>query len=252
VSSFRGEHYTVVSKHYNLVQHTDLFDRACEAMEAAQIGLGQVGVQLTLSVCGSKMALTFTFPKHFDFDPGDGHVLKLSFHCVNSVDARCRLRIMLGWFRFICGNGLIVGTARLVQRFVHNHLELPDLNSLLVEGLRCAEAEKSLFAKWIKKPINWNQLQKWTDAELRRGWGPLAAARVYFICETGHDGRFAKPGERALPHRKSMIRTANVPGAPSQAKSIYDVANVAVAAAISAGVGTVATTVEPRPCLTPS
>jgi len=66
------------------------------------------------------MALTFTLPDEFDFNPGDGHVLNLSLQCVNSVDGRCRLRIMLGWFRFICGNGLVVGTARSSQRFIHN------------------------------------------------------------------------------------------------------------------------------------
>jgi hypothetical protein len=71
------------------------------------------------------MALTFTLPKDSDFDPGDGHVLNLSFHVVNSVDGRCRLRIMLGWLRFICGNGLVVGTAMLNQRFVHNEYLKP-------------------------------------------------------------------------------------------------------------------------------
>jgi len=108
-----------VSKTYRLIQHTDLFQQAYDALKGASVDVQRVSGELTLSAYGSKMALTFTLPDEFDFNPGDGHVLNLSLQCVNSVDGRCRLRIMLGWFRFICGNGLVVGTARLSQRFIH-------------------------------------------------------------------------------------------------------------------------------------
>lgn len=214
-----------VSKHYTLVQHTDLFERACDALRAASIDLQKVSGQLTLSAYGSKMVLTFTLPDSFDFDPGDGHVLKLSYHCVNSVDGQCRLRIMLGWFRFICGNGLVVGTAQLSQRFVHNEfLDLPDLTAILTEGLKSAEKDRASFMKWIGMPIERNRLVKWIDGRLREELGPLAAARVHLICETGQDGRFAKPAEKAPPHRKSMIQTGCVPGAPKKAENAYHIA----------------------------
>lgn len=215
----------IVSKHYKLIQHTDLFASACEAIKTASIDLGKVSAQLTLSAYGSKMALTFTLPKKFDFDPGDGQVLNLSFHSVNSVDGRCRLRIMLGWFRFICGNGLVVGTAQLSRRFIHSeYLDLPDLTSILAEGLKSAETEKASFISWMRMPVEENRLEKWTDGPLREEWGPLAAARVHLICETGQDGRFAKPGEKAPPHRKSMIQTGCVPGAPKKAGNAYHIA----------------------------
>jgi len=109
-----------VSKTFRLIQHTDLFKQAYDALKGASVDVQRVSGELTLSAYGSKMALTFTLPNEFDFDPGDGHALNLSLQCVNSLDGRCRLRIMLGWFRFICGNGLVVGTARLSQRFIHN------------------------------------------------------------------------------------------------------------------------------------
>jgi hypothetical protein len=213
-----------VSKRYKLVQHSDVFEKACEALKKASIERDRVRGELTMSVYGSKMALTLTLPKEFDFDPGDGHVLKLSFHSVNSVDGSCRLRIMLGWFRFICGNGLVVGTAQLTQRFTHNeYLELPDLTEILADGLKSAEEEKQCLANWLNLRIDENRLAEWTDGPLRDGWGPLAAARVYLICQTGHDGYFAKPNERAPAHCKSMVQTLHVPGAPKKAENAYHV-----------------------------
>lgn len=132
---------------------------------------------------------------------------------------------MLGWFRFICGNGLVVGTARLDQRFVHNEfLELPDLKRLLKEGLESAEHERTSFVEWLRTEIERACLTKWIDGPLREKWGPLVAARVYLICETGQDGNFAKPGEQAPPHRKRMIQTCSVPGAPKKAENAYHVA----------------------------
>lgn len=207
------------------MQHTALFERACDAIEAVPINLESVFAELLLSTYGSKMALTFTLPQSFDFDPGDGLILKLRFHCVNSVDGRCRLRIMLGWYRFVCGNGLVVGTSRLNQRFVHNeYLEMPDLKRVLADGLKSAEKERASLTQWMGKRVEESRLDKWTDGPLGGEWGPLAAARVRLICRTGCDGRFARQGEKAPPHRKSMIRMASVPGAPPKAENAYHVA----------------------------
>jgi Domain of unknown function (DUF932) len=171
------------------------------------------------------MAFTVTLPERFDFDPGDKLMLNLRFHCVNSVDGQCRLKIMLGWYRFVCGNGMVVGTSRLSQKFVHDeYLKLPDLKGILTEGLKSAEQERKSLAKWLGTPVDGSRLDKWCDGPLRDEWGPLAAARVHFISMTGSDGRFAKQGERAPPHRKSMIRTEHVPGAPAKAENAYHVA----------------------------
>lgn len=221
----KGERNTpvgIVSKRYSLVQHRDLFEQTCVAIEKVGIDLSHVVAELTLTLYGSRMRLTFGFPEHFDFDPGDGHKLKLQLHCINSVDARTRLRIVLGWLRLVCGNGLVVGTAQLSQMFVHNeYLQLPDIGAVLGEGLELAKEEKALFTAWIKKPVASPSLTKWVDTAVREKWGPLAGARVLHICRTGFDGKFANPGEKAPPSRKQMKQTVGVPGAPSCAENAY-------------------------------
>lgn len=215
----------IVSKHYTLVQHLEVVERAAEAINSAGVKLDQVSAELALSASGSKMAFTFTLPDKFDFDPGDKMILKLRFHCVNSVDGQCRLKIMLGWYRFVCGNGLVVGTSRLNQRFVHNeYLKLPDLERILTEGLKFAGQERASLTEWVRRFVDESRLDKWSDGPLRDMWGPLAAARVHLICRTGYDGRFARQGEKAPPHRKGMIRAGHVPGAPARAENAYHVA----------------------------
>jgi Domain of unknown function (DUF932) len=215
----------IVSKHYTLVQHLEVIGRASEAIKIAGLKLDRVTAELTLSASGSKMAFTFTLPESFDFDPGDKLILKLRFHCVNSVDGQCRLKIMLGWYRFVCGNGLVVGTSRLDQRFIHNeYLKLPDMTRVLSEGLEAAKNERASLTEWVAKRVEESRLDKWSDGPLLDEWGPLAAARVHLICMTGRDGRFARQAEKAPPHRKGMIRTAHVPGAPPKAENAYHVA----------------------------
>jgi hypothetical protein len=215
----------IVSKHYTLVQHLEVVERAAKAIDSAGVKLDQVSAELTLSASGSKMAFTFTLPDKFDLDPGDKLILKLRFHCVNSVDGQCRLKIMLGWYRFVCGNGLVVGTSRLDQRFVHNeYLKLPDLTRVLTEGLEAAKRERVSLTEWVGRHVEESRLDKWSDGPLREMWGPLAAARVHLICRTSYDGRFAMQGEKAPPHRKGMIQTEHVPGAPVRAENAYHVA----------------------------
>ena len=50
---------------------------------------------------------------------GDGHPLALQLLCLNSVDGSSTLRMLLGWYRFVCANGLAVGTTRAEWRLVH-------------------------------------------------------------------------------------------------------------------------------------
>jgi hypothetical protein len=214
----------IVSKRYKLVQHTELFQRACDAIRKAGVEARDCEGELRVSAYGTRMAVTFTLPDKFKFDPGDGSPLSLCLYCVNSVDASSRLTITLGWFRFICGNGLIVGTARLNQTFVHNEsMDLPDVAKVLSQGLSLAEKEKVALREWVKETVPQDRLEAWVDGALRDSWGPLAAARVYHICRTGMDARFANCAEKALPHHKKMIPTKSVPGSPSPANNAYHI-----------------------------
>jgi len=65
------------------------------------------------------MALGIRLPDKYGLDLDDGNPMSLQLLCFNSVDGSTRFMVVLGWFRFVCANGLIVGTAASSLRGRH-------------------------------------------------------------------------------------------------------------------------------------
>lgn len=215
----------VVSKTYNLVQHTDLFDAAVDAIRSANIALDKVKAELTLTTLGGRMGLRFYLPDDYAFDPGDGYKMALRLECFNSVDRSLPLQVMLGWYRFVCSNGLIVGTTVSRMKRLHNDsLDLSDVRMVFSDGLLTAVKEKQSFEKWLSVEINGDRLVKWIDGAVREGWGVLAAARVYHVIRTGYDGSLADRFQSGPPHEKIMVSNHEVPGAQKPAHNAFGVA----------------------------
>src|SRR2546425_478571 len=99
----------VVSKHYRLIQHVEVFDLAVEALKRAGVALTEVTCDLTLTRYAERMLLRLQLSDEYGLDPGDDNPMGLRLQCFNSVDGSTRFMAVLGWFRFVCSNGLIVG-----------------------------------------------------------------------------------------------------------------------------------------------
>jgi len=83
------------------------------------------------------MELSLILPEKHGFDPGDGHQMGLSLQCFNSVDGSSRLCAVLRWFRFVCSNGLILGTTLLNVRQIHNgRININELGAPLMPSRR--------------------------------------------------------------------------------------------------------------------
>jgi hypothetical protein len=215
----------IVSKSYKLIQHRDLFDGTVQALQASGVDLKDVQVQLGLTTYGGRMALRFILPERFAFNPGDKNLkMSLVFECFNSVDGSSRLVVTLGWLRLVCLNGLMVGTSRLSQRFIHNEfLEMPDLSELLREGIAAANAEIDFYSQWLQTRVPKKQFVRWIDTVIKDKWGSLAAARTHLICTKGWDGKFVAPFEKAPPSLKAMEQTRQVPGSLLCQESAYSI-----------------------------
>ena len=214
----------VVSKRYRLVQHGELIGALRRALAANGIGPAEAEGELRLSEFGARMALALVLPDRYGFDPGDGHRLGLRLLVVNSVDGSCGLRFLLGWYRFVCSNGLVVGTTRLKCHYAHRQqLATADVGGLLGRGIALAREEQASLREWLATPVFRDTLAQWADGPVRRSWGVKAAARVWHICTTGHDGEPARPAERALPHQREMKPGERVPGSPGTAANAYHV-----------------------------
>jgi hypothetical protein len=214
-----------VSKTYRLLQHRDLFRETRSALRAIGLAADQVQAEAHLTSYGARMQFSVRLPHEFDFDPGDGNPMALQLLCLNSVDGSLPLHVRLGWYRFVCANGLLVGTTRMDRRVVHREQKAsPCIEEIFMTGLGVANEEKTALRAWLDTAIRAGQLQAFVDGPLARAWGVKAAARTWHIAMTGYDAAFADPFEKALPHRKTMEPGVRVPGNPHRAASAYHVA----------------------------
>ncbi len=217
----------VVSKDYALVQHTSVLDVATKALEHAQIALGDVKAELKITEYGERMALSLYLPKKYEFDPGDGNPMALRLECLNSVDGSTRFRALMGWFRFVCSNGLIIGVTRTDMRRRHvGDFRLEDIGKILSSGLNESEKEKQNFESWRKSSVTLKQVAPWAEKAVRKTWGFKAAARTFHIARTGADveivGQYKGTTPTTIPFRKAKI----VPGAPRECRTLYDVSQI--------------------------
>ena len=215
-----------VSKRYVLVQHGDLVDAARAALEAQDIDPHDVPTHLLISEYGTRVAIRATLPAHLAFTPPDGHPMALTFECFNSVDGSVPLMALVGWFRFVCANGMVVGTAtaRVRQRHLPS-LKIGDVAAVLADGVAAAVEDRRAFERWQGRRIGSEQLAAWVDGAVADAWEPSTASRVFGIATSGQDGRPQRL-PRAAPHARPLEATISVPGTKAPCQDGYAVAQV--------------------------
>ena len=132
--------------------------------------------------------------------------MALRLECFNSVDGSSRFRALMGWFRFVCSNGLIIGVTRFgVSRRHLGDLRLKDVGLVLASGLKEAETEKKNFEQWRKREIKRDRLAAWIDKDLWKGWGFKAATRTFHIAcsATVLRANLSPPASTLLPHGRA-------------------------------------------------
>ena len=217
----------VVSKEYVLVPHHAVLDIATRALEAVNITPDKVDAELTITEYGERMALRLYLPEKYSFDPGDGHPMALRLECFNSVDGSSRFRVLMGWFRFVCSNGLIIGVTHADVRRRHvGDFRLEGVGAVLASGLKEFEPEKKNFECWRKAGITLKQLAPWVDTDLRKGWGFKAAARTFHIASSGSDAKVVGQYKDYTPTTIAMQETKRVPGAPRQCRNLFDLSQI--------------------------
>ena len=226
----------VVSKHYVLVQHADAIKAVTAQIEESGIDPENVPVRLLISEYGTRMAVRATLPEQHSVLPDDGLRMALTFECFNSVDGSVPLFAAVGWFRFVCSNGLVVGTATARVRQKHSPpLNIDQISDVLAEGVIAATDDGATFASWRARKVTPDELMKWVDGPVADAWGPLAAARVYGIAATGNDGRPIPPRRKAPPHAWILSDGETVPGTHAPCGDAYEIAQVLAWIAASRG-----------------
>lgn len=213
----------MVSKRYVLVQHEEAIGAVSTELKRAGIEPDAIPVQLQISEYGTRMALRATLPEEFAFDAADGYRMALTFECLNSVDKTVPLFAAVGWFRFICSNGLIVGTTCASVRQRHSPaLRIDEFSAVLATGVESAMQDRAAFLAWRSTAITDDRLAWWVDGPVASAWGPFAASRVYGIASTGYDGKPAM--KNVPPHERTLTKRFAVPGSSIPCSEAYGIA----------------------------
>ena len=217
----------VVSKDYTLVHHKAALNIVERSLASVCVDPADVQAEIEITEYGERMHLSLYLPEKYTFDPGDGHPMALRLECFNSVDGSTRFRALMGWFRFVCRNGMVIGVTRSDLRRRHvGELPIEEVGKILSSGLEEAEIEKNNFERWRRAPIAFDKLAPWIDKDLKAGWGFKAAARAYHIACHGSDAEVAGPYKGNEPTSIPMKSVERVPGTPERCGNLFDLSQI--------------------------
>ena len=214
----------VVSNTYKLAQHEDVVLKCLKALRDNNIDPNVLRCEVGLTPLGEWMNFRAYFPDEYSFEAIDGQKLDLRLECFNSVDGSSRLVILLGWFRFVCANGLIIGETKAALRDIHDeNLNLEVIPKIISKGLAKVNADRKRLKDWEKYSVELPKIESWVDNHLAEKWGKKAACRTLHICRTGADAEITNPFAGGKPSERQTNRLQDVPGAAHPAENLYDV-----------------------------
>ena len=173
---------------------------------------------------GEWMNFRAYFPESHNHMPKDEKPLGLRLECFNSVDGSSRLVILLGWLRFVCSNGLVIGETKAELRDVHDeHLDLDVIPQIIAAGMTEVAQDLKRLTTWEATKVRPRTLEKWANGAVTKKWGKKAACRVFHICMSGRDVDIVDPFAKGDATEKPVNLTIEVPGSARPANTLYDV-----------------------------
>ena len=219
----------IVSKTYELVQHWQVLQAVVEGLEMARVAerpeLWQLTTVVRTTEYGSRLHATVLLPERFRWTPSDGHAIVPTVEVFNSVERSLQLEVLVGWFRFVCANGLIIGAIQTRAKRRHRAgLSVGEIPSVVRKGVRDASRQRRRLHEWQVIHVPLDVVREWVDQNVQSRWGGTSAARVFSILKDGRDCSvtYRQPG--AAP---SALRTApglRVPGANPDVCTAYSAA----------------------------
>jgi len=218
----------VVSRQYQLIQHRDVLDHVLKATQKANMDVRKIQTTLSMTEYGERMALSIEFPENLRIDPGDGNDIALQLWCFNSVDGSSRLRMLLGWFRLVCSNGMVLGTVDTEYQKRHRVAEMKpdDVHSLITRAVSMAQYDGDIFKRWINTPVKPEAIAAWVDGPVAKKWGIKAAARAWHIASEGRDAEVIPFTPKTQASKKAVNQGEEVPGSSEPATNIFAVSQV--------------------------
>ena len=234
INASNGVPVGVVSKSYNFIQHYDLLNAIESSFKNLGFDIDRAELKLSTTKYNERIWLRIKFTDDYTFDPGDGHLLTPKLHVLNSVNGITPLELRLGWYRFICKNGLLCLDNKLTYKRLHtSSLEFKSIENHLCNSIDIFLKEREIYKRWKETRISFDTdskiLRHWIDTFVFKAWRDITSQRVYSILTTARDGKISKrPYPKSEGKKDSyLIRFSSgfdVPGA-KPVQNMYDVAN---------------------------
>lgn len=142
-----GKVYSIVSRDYKLLRHEDAV-RQIENIIDGNSGLGKYRTRTEFYNDGGRMCRTYRFyKKSVEIKKGD--TVNPELHLFNSYDTTWPFIIIIGAFRFVCANGLVVGKKYLHLRKRHiYHFDEMDITEQVSTALKRFKLQANQWKKW--------------------------------------------------------------------------------------------------------
>ena len=148
-----GKVYSIVSKDYKLIRHEDAARRIESAIDE-NCKLGKYITSTKFYNHGGRMCRTYRFyKKSVEIKKGD--TVNPQLHLFNSYDITWPFILLIGAFRFVCANGLVVGDKYLYLRKRHvYHFDQMDIEEQVATALKRFNLQTNQWKKWTEIKLN--------------------------------------------------------------------------------------------------
>jgi hypothetical protein len=219
----------VVSKNYRLVDHHQVLLTVQDALLDNGVKPTEVKVRGEWTSHGERARFSLILPPQhrFRLPLASDDEMRFRVEIFNSVEGSCRLMAVAGWLRFVCSNGVIVGTALMHLKQQHRQqLQVQELGRLLKEAVQSTNSDRTTFEEWIELPIDEATVVGWIDQDVHERWGLKAAVRVLGIVTGGTDVELVGDLRNRNPSEVETKAAGRVPGVTCPARDLFWVSQV--------------------------
>ena len=147
-----GKLFSIVSQDYRLIRHEEAIEQVDKAIDGVS-NLGGYEIYTAFYNDGGRMRRKYVFPDiSVEIERGDKVNPELQLY--NSYDTTWPFIVILGAFRIICTNGLVVGKKYLhIQKRHVFHIDQIDLKNQVSTALNRFNLQTDQWIKWAGKRL---------------------------------------------------------------------------------------------------
>ncbi len=159
VNSETGKVFSIVSKDYKLIRHEEAILKVNNALDK-NADLGEYEISTELYNDGARMRMKYCFYET-SAEIAKGDFINPELNLFNSYDATWSFMVLLGAFRVVCTNGLVVAERFLNLRKRHVYdFEQIDLENQVSTALTRFHRQTNQWRKWADRPLTEKDYKK--------------------------------------------------------------------------------------------